>query len=130
MAEQSVKSIVQEFAQDAEKSAEEIAGIVRERLGDAVRTTGKSVASILCGLRKELGVEAVPHRGHSHSGGSSTPQHVTAFLREKMVSGEWFSTKKLVAMVKDELSHEIKPTTVNALRHRLRQAGEPVGSGR
>ena len=57
-----VQAIVREHAGDEKLTAGEIAAKVREELGDNVKTTAKSVASMLCRMREKLGVDAVPYR--------------------------------------------------------------------
>ena len=116
-----VDSVVREFAGDVEQTAEKIAEIVRERI-EGAQTTAKSVASVLCNLRKKLGVDAVPHRAR----GGGNGQSVKAWLAERMeavAEGESLpSNKGLANEASEHFGRDVSTASIASAKTALKKA--------
>ena len=115
-----VDSVVREFAGDVEQTAEKIAEIVRERI-EGAQTTAKSVASVLCNLRKKLGVDAVPHRARRGGNGQS----VKAWLAERMeAAGDEAlpSNKGLANEASEHFGRDVSTASIASAKTALKKA--------
>ena len=115
-----VADIVQEFAHDVEMTSEKIAAVVRERI-EGVQTSAKSVASVLCNLRKKLGVDAVPHRPRISGNRGET---IASWLQARLEAAgdDKPSNKGLANEATEHFGREIKATTIASTKQKLKKA--------